>query len=63
MQLFGEGPLRFDGIETMESQQQWAEDMDIDVSCRLVPAIMLPPHPLYAYSLTQVILATETTSC
>jgi hypothetical protein len=32
VQIMGDGPMRFDGLETIESRQQWAEDMDVDVS-------------------------------
>lgn len=28
----GDGPMRFDGLETDVSRQQWVEDMDVDVS-------------------------------
>lgn len=31
----GDGPMRFDGIETVESRQHWVEDMDVDVSTLL----------------------------
>ncbi len=32
LQIMGDGPMRFDGLETVESRQHWIEDMDVDVS-------------------------------